>query len=52
MGTIRLTFWLLTMDAFQRLGLFGSRPYLWAVGRASDATDWGHGFDHGEGEPF
>jgi hypothetical protein len=38
--TIRLTFWLLTMDALQRLGLFGSRPYLWAVGKASDATDW------------
>ena len=47
-----LKFWLLTLDVLAAIGLFGSRPYLWVVGKASDATDWGDGVDCGEGEPF
>jgi hypothetical protein len=38
---MKLRFWLFIMDALVALGLFGSRPFLYAVGRASDATDWG-----------
>ncbi len=30
--------WLLVMDAIAACGGFGSRLYLWAVGKASDAT--------------
>ena len=48
--SIRLTFWLCAMDLFHCLGC--DRAYLWAVGKASDATDWGEGADRGEGEPF
>lgn len=39
--TLRLRFWLAALDALAAVGLFGSRPYLWVVGKASDATDWG-----------
>ena len=35
-----LWFWLLVMEALARLGGFGSKPYLWAVGKASDCVDW------------
>lgn len=52
MRKLRLHFWLLTMDTLVALGLFGSRAYLYAVGKASDATDWGEGAVCGEGEPF
>lgn len=38
---LRLHFWLCAMDVLARLGLFGRRPYLFCVRRASDATDWG-----------
>lgn len=38
---MRLAFWLHVMDLIAWLGGFGSRPYLWAVSKASDATDWG-----------
>jgi hypothetical protein len=34
---VRLQFWLLVMDALSSAGLFGSRLYLWAVGRAVSA---------------
>ena len=36
----RLRLWLLAMDAIAVCGGFGSRLYLWAVRRASDAIDW------------
>lgn len=39
---LRLRFWLIVMDLIAAMPRgFGSRPYLWAVARASDATDWG-----------
>lgn len=38
---MKLRLWLLAMDATCLLFGFGSRPYLWALGKASDATDWG-----------
>ena len=48
---MRLRFWLGIMDLIAALPRgFGSRAYLWAVERASDATDWGspsEGNDHG-----
>lgn len=50
--TPRLRFWLFAMDALAFVGLFGSRAYLYAVGKASDATDWGEGAKCGEGRPF
>lgn len=37
---MRLRLWLLAMDALAFFGGFGSRAYLWCVGKASDATDW------------
>lgn len=37
----RLRFWLAVSDLLARLGLFGSRLYLWCVLRASDCVDWG-----------
>jgi len=37
----RLHFWLLAMDVVAWGGGFGSKLYLWCVGKASDATDWG-----------
>jgi hypothetical protein len=52
-GGIRQRFWLLVMDmiVLSPSG-FGSRPYSWALERASNATDWGEGADCGKGEPF
>lgn len=47
-----LAVWLVALDALAAAGLFGSRPYLWAVRKASDATDWGVGVVCGEGAPF
>lgn len=44
----RLRFWLRVMDLLP----FGSRPYLWALRKASDATDWGDGEEDGEGAPW
>lgn len=38
--TPRLAFWLLVMDLLAWCGGFGSRPYLWAVAKAGEAT-WG-----------
>jgi hypothetical protein len=49
---MRLRLWLTVLDILSALGLFGSPLYLWAVGKASDATDWGDGVEHVEGEPF
>lgn len=52
---MRLRWWLLVMDVLAALGAWGSgggwrwRAYLWALGRASDATDWGQG---AAGEPW
>ena len=37
---MRLRFWLSVCDVFAWLGGFGSRPYLWAICRASDCIDW------------
>lgn len=43
---IRQRFWLHVMDVIALLpGGFGSRAYLWALERASSATDWGDGED-------
>ncbi len=36
----RLCFWLAVLDVAHRLRA-PRRVYLWIVGRASDATDWG-----------
>ena len=41
MISLRLRFWFWAMDVTQFVFGFGSAPYLWAVERASDATDWG-----------
>ena len=47
---IRARFWLLVLDAICLVpGGFGSRPYCWALERASNATDWGGGADCGDG---
>ncbi len=46
---MRLRFWLGAMDLANWLGW--RRLYLWTVGRASDATDWGEAAV-GEGEAF
>jgi len=45
-------FWLFAMDALAACGLFGSRAYLWCVGRASDCTDWGEPVEPTGEEPF
>ena len=49
-----LRFWLLAMDAVAACGGFGSRLYLWCVGRASGATDYGPALapDDGSEVPF
>lgn len=49
---MHVRFWLLAMDAIARCGLYGSPLYLWAVGKASDATDWTPGAKLGDEEPF
>jgi hypothetical protein len=52
---LRLRFWLRMMDVARVLWGFGSRPYIWCLERASDATDWGDGADCSGGtgeEPF
>lgn len=36
--TLRLRFWLVMMDATRAVFGFGSRPYTWALERASDET--------------
>lgn len=36
----RLAFWLACLDVLSWLGLFGERPYLWCLERASDCIDW------------
>lgn len=48
MRRARLHFWLHAMDVANALGCFGAPRdsrrfalYLWCVGKASDATDWG-----------
>ncbi len=48
---MRLRFWLLAMDAAFWLRL-PHAAYLWCVGKASDATDWGEGADCGDGVPW
>ena len=35
---MRLRFWLLVADLLEPIGY---RPWLWAICKASDATDWG-----------
>lgn len=40
---MRLRFWLATMDLLAWCGGFGTKAYLFAVGKASDATDWNEG---------
>ena len=37
---VRLAFWLFVMDVLAFAGLFGSRPYFWAVGRAANCEDY------------
>lgn len=40
--SLRLRFWLNVMDLIAAMpGGYGSRPYYWAVTKASDATDRG-----------
>ncbi len=41
MRKFRLRFWLLVLDATVHLDSAASRLRMWAVGKASDATDWG-----------
>ena len=52
MKRARLWFWLHTMDALSWAERCLRRAYLYAVGKASDATDWGEGAKLGEEEPF
>lgn len=47
---MRLRFWLFVVDVANLLG--SQRLYLWAVGKASDATDWGEGVTLDDGGPF
>ena len=49
---LRQRAWLLAMDALALAGLFGSRPYLYAVERASAATDWGDDATETDGGPW
>ena len=49
---MRLWFWLDVMDLLAWLGLAGSKLWLYALRKASDATDWGDGNRCGDGEPF
>ena len=37
----RRAFWFLVMDALAWAGFFGSKAYLYAVGKAADADDFG-----------
>lgn len=43
--SMRLRFWLAALDAICLCGGYGTPLYLWAVGKASDATDWGEPLD-------
>jgi hypothetical protein len=52
LSTVRLWFWLDVIDLLAWLGLFGSRAYLYALRKASDATDWGEGERLGDEKPF
>jgi hypothetical protein len=48
-----LWLWLDLLDLLAWLGLDGTRPYLWVLRRASDATDWGQEEECEQGkEPF
>jgi len=49
--TLRLRFWLTVLDIAHTLRLPRSW-YLWIVGKASDATDWGPPVDAAGGDPF
>lgn len=51
MRMFRLRFWLGVTELFQTLRVPLSW-YLWSVGKASDATDWGPGAKLGDEEPF
>lgn len=35
-----LWFWLDVTDFLAWIGLYGTKPYLYAVRKASDSTDW------------
>lgn len=51
MRRARLRFWLAALDIAQALR--APLPvYLWLVGRASNAVDWGHGAVCGKEVPF
>lgn len=58
MRRLRLAFWLSIMEAVAPLawqrpqGGWCWRLYLWALGKASDATDWGCGAKLGDQEPW
>ena len=47
----RLRFWLAMLDLAHALRLPRS-VYLWIVGRASDATDWGQAVQNRDDEPW
>lgn len=51
MMRIRLRFWLAMLDVDHAVRA-PRVVYLWLVGRASAATDWGPGVERGEGEPW
>lgn len=53
MRAARQRFWLLVLDAICLVpGGFGSRAYLWALDRASSATDWPECPPVDDDEPF
>ncbi len=46
-----LRFWLWALDVAEALHAPRS-VYLWLVGRASNATDWGPAVEHNDGPPW
>ncbi len=50
MRKLRLRFWMLAMDV--AYWLRADELYMYCVGKAGDATDWGEGAKRGDGEPF
>lgn len=49
--SLRLRFWLAALDLAHRVRA-PRWVYLWCVGRASDAIDWGEGVESNEPGPF
>lgn len=41
MSPHRLGFWVFVADVIVWAGFFGSRAYLYAIGKASEAVEWG-----------